>query len=74
MADVAAKREAAIAKKEAERAEKNKAIAAEKRRRSSRAGEMRPARGLRVSWRYSLRNYVTPSPSRKYVESWLVPR
>ena len=51
-----------------------KAIASEKRRRDQRAGEMRPARGVRVSWRRPLRMFVTPSPHRKYVESWLVPR
>ena len=49
-----------------------KAIAAARRRRDQRSEELRPHRGVRVSWRRSLRVYVTPSPRKQLIDSWLV--
>ena len=49
-----------------------KAIASEKRRRAQRAEEIRPERGVKVSWRRSVRVYVTPTSARGYVDTWLV--
>ena len=51
-----------------------KAIAMAKRRRDQHAGELRPSRGVKSSWRTPLRVYVTPSARRGYVDSWLVVR
>ena len=51
-----------------------KAIAMAKRRRDQHAGELRPSRGVKCSWRTPLRVYVTPSARRGYVDSWLVVR
>jgi hypothetical protein len=51
-----------------------KNIASEKRRRDQRSEEIRPERGMRVSWRRALRTYVIPSSRRGYVDSWLVAR